>query len=139
LSVCYVAEGWRIVSRAAWPATADAPPLPDPYVEVGMVKADGEQGLLLFSLISPAGRGLDVPQRSLWQRITARFAGNPLSRWLPKTTAFAGRETTLQAQVFVSSPDPLLTADREAVRGLFLVLRRKLTSAYTQRQAPRRP
>jgi len=135
LSMCYVADGWRVVSRVEQPSQAEAASLPDPYLEVSLAKADGQQGLLLFSLISPAGRGLDVPQRSTWKRMIARFAGNPLTQWMPHSSGFSGRETTLQAQVFVASPAPLLAAEREAVRALFVILRQKLMSAYTQRQA----
>jgi exosortase len=135
LSVCYVASGWRVVDRTEQPSTSESTPAPDPYVEVGMVRPDGEHGLLLFSLVSPAGCGLDVPEESTWKRITSRFASIPLSRWMPKGTAFAGRETTLQVQALVSSPDPLTAPGREAVRQLFVTLRQRLMSAYTHKQA----
>jgi hypothetical protein len=135
LSVCYVASGWRIVERTQQPSDTEAKPAPDPYVELSMMGPAGEYGLLLFSLVSPAGRGLDVPDQSTWKRITARFASNPLSRWMPKGTAFVGRETTLQVQALVSSPDPLQTEEREAVRTLFMAMRQKLVSTYIPKQA----
>jgi exosortase len=138
LSVCYVANGWRVVDRTQQPPKAQSQPASDPYVEVGMVGSHGEQGLLLFSLVSPAGRGLDIPEQSGWKRIVARFAGSSLSRWLPKTAAFPGRETTLQVQALVSSPDPLQIPEREAVRQLFVALRHELVSTYTTKQAAAR-
>ena len=127
LSVCYVGNGWSIMDRLERRPAAGPRPQPELYVEVDMLGPGGEHGLLLYSLVDPAGHVVDVPQHLTWQRISGKAAYSPLwSRVLPAQT--------FQVQAFVSSRDPLSDAQRLAVHEFYLVARQKLLSTYNTLQ-----
>jgi exosortase/archaeosortase family protein len=130
LSKCYVGNGWRVLQRTETGSGAGAGQEPEFYAEVEMTKPSGERGLLLFSLFTESGRVCDIRPRGLADRLAA----NPLWNGLPGTERFAAQESTLQVQVFVSPPAPLLPAERAAVQRLFLTARQKLLAAYNVKQ-----
>ncbi len=144
LGESYLRRGWNVVTKRAQPAGSESTAMGDTYVEVEMTKPANKHGLLLYSLFDPAGVAVastdmsdELPgqrRASFSTRTLKRILRNPLCRQFRHAQTFDSGYSTWLVLAFVTSQDPLSTAERESAQRLFLHARRNLSSAYAVKQ-----
>lgn len=134
LTICYANQGWNILDCVQRQGGSTPALELGPFVDVEMVRPDGERGYLLFSDADQAG-DLEHPSNLpvTWRRIAQRLVDGPLLGGLVPKDLRHRLDVRFKVQVITSSVRPLSGEDREAFQKLFLAVRQQLLSVYKTR------
>ncbi|MDA1015973.1 MAG: exosortase U [Planctomycetota bacterium] len=120
LSICYSNHGWQVARETRYATTPDG--ADNPYVEVQLKNATGDNAVLFYSLFDEQGHAMTPPTGQFWRDLIYRVERSPLITIAQNRgiVSRGRRVRSYQFQMFLPTDRALPDEDRMEVRDQFL-------------------